>query len=388
MSAVATLPAEERVGRNRLGTSAIFMINGTAIGLWAVHIPLIGTAQRIDEFMLGMMLLTVAAGAIAAMPAAGWLAGRYGADRATLGFAAGFVLVMSLPVLAPGLPSLFAAALLFGICNGGLDVAMNAQATDVERARARPTMSSFHGFWSLGGLAGAAIGGLLIGMGLDEGGAMLLAAVLFALALALVWRWVQPLPDPDRHESEPHFMLPNRASLALGLLAMMVMVVEGASADWSALHLIQNTGATPATAAAGFAAFSLAMAGCRFVGDAATARFGRVTVLRGGGILIALGFLVATLVPVAPLAAAGFGLIGLGAANIVPILIGAAARLPGVSPGAGVAAVTTIGYFGFLAGPPLIGLLAHGIGLAASLGLLALAGVVLLLAAGRVVAGD
>ncbi|HWL68668.1 MAG TPA: MFS transporter, partial [Geminicoccus sp.] len=153
MSSVATLPAEERIGRNRLGTSAIFMVNGTAVGLWAVHIPLIGAAQRIDEFLLGMMLLTVAAGAIAAMPVAGWLAGRYGADRTTLGFAASFVLVMSLPVLAPGLPSLFAAALLFGICNGGLDVAMNAQATDVERVRARPTMSSFHGFWSLGGLA-------------------------------------------------------------------------------------------------------------------------------------------------------------------------------------------------------------------------------------------
>jgi MFS family permease len=388
MSSATILSSADRVGRNRFATSAIFMCNGTAIGLWAVHIPLIGRTQGIDEFLLGMMLLAVAGGAIAAMPVAGWLAGRYGADRATLGFAAGFALVMALPVLAPDLVTLFGAALLFGICNGGLDVAMNAQAADVERVRGRPTMSSFHGFWSLGGLTGAALGGILVAAGLGGGSGMLLAALGFALVLAYVWRWVQPLPDPSRHEAEPHFMLPSKASLGLGLLAMMVMVVEGASADWSALHLIQNTGATPATAAAGYAAFSLAMAGCRFVGDAATARFGRVLVLRGGGILIALGFLMAVLVPVAPLAAAGFGLIGLGAANIVPILIGAATRLPGVSPGAGVAAVTTIGYFGFLAGPPLIGLLAHVIGLGASLGLLALAGVVLLVASGRVAARD
>jgi MFS family permease len=293
---------------------------------------------------------------------------------------------MALPLLAPSLPLLFAAALLFGIFNGGLDVAMNAQATDVERARKRPTMSSFHGFWSLGGLVGASIGGILIAMGFGNGSGMTAAAILFALIVAGIWNWVRPLPDVEQQAAGPHFMLPRGPALILGGLAMMVMVVEGASADWSALHLVQNTGATPATAAAGFAAFSLAMASCRFVGDAVTERFGRVMVLRVGGILIASGFIVAVLVPIPAIAAAGFGLIGLGAANIVPVLMGEASRLPGMAPGAGVAAVATIGYLGFLAGPPLIGLLAGAIGLAGALAVMTLAGVVLVLAAGMVTA--
>jgi predicted MFS family arabinose efflux permease len=383
---VATSPRNAAVDLNRTAVSTVFMVNGTAVGLWAVHIPIIGSVHGIDEFVLGLMLLTVAGGAMAAMPLSGWAAGRYGSDRATRFFTAAFVLVMALPILAPSLPLLFASALLFGFFNGGLDVAMNAQATDVERARGRATMSSFHGFWSLGGLVGAAIGGAMIAAGFGDGSGMLLAAGLFAAIVAFVWRWLQPLPDPNHQPDSPHFMLPRGPAVVLGLLAMMVMVVEGASADWSALHLIQNTGASPAVAAAGFAAFSLAMASCRFIGDAATERFGRVMILRGGGLLITTGFLLAVLVPVPALAAAGFGLIGLGAANIVPILIGQASRLPGVTPGAGVAAVTTIGYLGFLAGPPLIGLLARALGLAGSLSLLALAGVVLMLAAGMVVA--
>jgi MFS family permease len=245
-------------------------------------------------------------------------------------------------------------------------------------------MSSARGFWSLGGLVGAAIGGAMIAAGWGDGSGMLLAACVAAAIVALVWSWLQPLPDPNHQASAPHFVLPRGTALVLGLLAMMVMVVEGASADWSALHLIQNTGATPAVAAAGFAAFSLAMASCRFIGDAVTDRFGRVMVLRAGGLLITTGFLIAVLVPVPFVAAAGFGLIGLGAANIVPVLIGQASRLPDVAPGAGVAAVATIGYVGFLAGPPLIGFLARGIGLSGALGVLTLAGIVLMLAAGMV----
>lgn len=374
----------DALGRNRAAVSTVFLVNGTAIGLWAVHIPIIGAAHGIGEFVLGLMLLTVAAGAMAAMPLAGWAAGLVGNDRATRLLAAAFVLVMALPLLATDLPLLFAAALLFGICNGGLDVAMNAQAADVERVRRRPTMSSFHGFWSLGGLLGATAGGIMIAAGLGDGSGMLLAAGLFAASVALVWKWLLPLPDPQHHGSDRSFVLPRGTALVLGLLAMMVMVVEGASADWSALLLIQNTGASPAAAAAGFATFSLAMACCRFIGDAAVERIGRGRVLRAGGFLIALGFLIAVLVPVPALATAGFGLIGLGAANIVPVLIGESSRLPGIPPGVGVAAVTTIGYSGFLAGPPLIGLLAGFIGLAGALGLLALAGVILMLAGGRV----
>ena len=375
----------ESVSRNRIATSAIFSINGVATGLWAVQIPGVAAKHQIDPFMLGLVLLTLALGAIAAMPLSGYASGRFGSDRAAKVFGGAYLAVMSLPILAPSLPLLFGAALLYGLFNGGLDVAMNAQATDVERARCRPTMSSFHGFWSLGGLVGASAGGFLLGSGFRGASIMPAAALVFGLILGLIWDWVRPLPDSEQAQAQRLFAMPTGSILILGLIATMALVVEGACADWSALHLIQNTGASPATAAAGFAALSLAMAGSRFVGDAVIERLGRVRVLRFGGLLIAIGFLLAVLVPIPLLAAAGFGLVGLGAANVLPVMIGEASRMPGVAAGAGVAAVTGIGYFGFLAGPPLIGLLAQGIGLASALGTLALVGVLLMFISGRVV---
>ena len=371
--------------RNRIAIAAIFMINGIVTGIWAVHIPSVAAIHAIGPFVLGLVLLTIAAGAIAAMPLAGYAAGRFGADRATCFFVAAFLAVMALPLLAPDLPLLFAAAFVYGVFNGGLDVTMNAQAADIERARLRPTMSSFHGFWSVGGLAGAAVGGMLIGAGFGGGTIMLGAAAFFAVVVACLWSWILPLPDPERHPAERRFAVPTRAVWLLGLFAMLGMVVEGACADWSALHLVENTHATPAVAAAGFAAMALTMAASRFAGDTVIEKLGRIAVMRAGGLLIALGFLIAVFVPVPLLAAAGFGLVGLGAANMVPVMIGEASRLPGVAPGAGVAAVTGIGYFGFLAGPPLIGLLAKGIGLGNALASLALVGLLLTAASAAVI---
>ena len=190
------------------------------------------------------------------------------------------------------------------------------------------------------------------------------------------WRQARPAISPG----------PGGRRWRSGLLALLCMSVEGAVTDWSALLLTEHTGASDAFAAIGFAAFSIAMAACRFAGDALILRFGARRVMAAGGLCIASGLVVAAVMPYPLAAATGFALVGLGAANVVPVIFGAAARVPGISAGAGVATAATIGYSGFLLGPPLIGAIASAIGLATALGLLSLTGICIALGA-RIVNG-
>lgn len=371
-------------GRARGAVSLAFLVNGTAIGLWAAHIPMIQQAHGLDKEAVGFVILTIALGGMIAMPLAGWIIGRIGSRTMTVAGTAAVCGAAPLLALAPTVPALYAAALLFGLCNGLMDVAMNAHASDVETAWRRPTMSFFHAFFSLGGLAGAALGGLLIGRGLGDGTGYA-AAGLAGLA-TVGWIARRLLAHGADGHAGSHFALPRRAALGIGLLALMCMVVEGAAADWSALHMVQNAGVSAAWAGSAYAAYSVAMAAVRFAGDGAIARWGHAPVMRASGLLVAAGLFVAATLPLPAVVVAGFVLVGVGAANVVPILFGAAARLPGLPPGVGVAAVATVGYTGFLAGPPFIGMLAEDIGLGASLGLLGLCG--LAIAAGaRVAAG-
>jgi MFS family permease len=361
----------------RWSVSTVFFINGAGIGLWAVHIPLVASRFALGDAAMGLVLLAFALGAMLAMPLAGWACGRFGSRVVTRVAAFIFAVAMPLPLLVPHLPLLFAAALIFGASNGALDVSMNAQASEIESARGRSTMASFHGFYSAGGLAGAALGGLIIALGLGDGrGAAMAAALAFALvSVASAYLFA----TAASHETAPHFEKPRLAALSLGLLALTCMVVEGAVADWSALLLTKHAGATPAEGAAGYAAFSIAMAVCRFGGDALITAFGPRRMMVLGGTSIAAGLACAALFSAPFPAAAGFVLVGLGAANVVPVIFAAASRVPGLPAGAGIAAVATVGYTGFLLGPPLIGWIASMVGLPAAHGVLALAGILIVL---------
>jgi MFS family permease len=377
--------AKLRLGAARWSISTVFFVNGAGIGLWAAHIPIVRARLDLDERLLGWVLLAIAGAAMTAMPLAGAVAGRSGTRGATAILAFAFAIATPLPIMAQTTMALFAAALAFGACNGALDVVMNAHASEVETARGRPTMSSFHGFFSLGGLAGAALGGGLIGVGWGDGGGAAIAAG--AALLALVPAASRLLPASAIAIRAGHFGWPRRAALALGLLAFLCMAVEGAVADWSALLLTEHTGSSAASAAIGYSAFSIAMAICRFGGDSLTLRFGPRRVMAAGGILIAIGLLSAVIIPHPLAAAAGFALVGVGAANVVPVIYVAATRVRGLSAGAGVATVATIGYTGLLLGPPVIGGIASVTGLAVALGLLSLAGCCIAFGAGAV-SGD
>lgn len=364
----------------RWSISTVFLLNGAGIGLWAAHVPVVQARAGIDTAMLSMVLLTIAAGALMAMPLMGGFTARWGTRRMLLlsGFA--FAALLALVMGVSDLRLLFLAAFAFGISNGALDVAMNANASEVETARGIPTMSSFHGFFSLGGLLGAALGGVIISQGWGDGRGALAMGVMTAVVLAVAAPRVMAFaPTMD---AGSHFQLPRGAALSLGLLALLCFAVEGALVDWSALLMQERTGAAPAQAALGFSAFSIAMAACRFAGDRMILRFGALRVMVLGGLAMFAGLATAVLSTHFLLSAAGFALIGIGAANVVPLLFGAASRIPGMSAGAGVAAVATLGYGGLLLAPPVLGYIASHASIMAALGLLSLSGLVIAMSAG------
>jgi MFS family permease len=369
-----TLVDGTTVNAARWAISIIFLLNGCAIGLWAAHVPVVQARAGIDTGVLGLLLLTIAGGALSSMPLSGWLAGRWGTRPVVLGSAGLLSVTTALLMNVDGLLALFLAAYAFGASNGVLDVSMNANASEVETARGIPTMSSFHGFFSLGGLLGAALGGMLIAAGLGDGRGALMAGVATAIVVALCAPFVLRVAA-SKHES--HFALPRGPALFLGLLGLLCFAVEGALVDWSALLLTERTHADPASAAFGYSAFSIAMAACRFAGDRLVLRFGAVRVMVIGGLGMFGGLMLAVLSTHFVLSACGFALIGLGAANVVPLLFSAAARTPGMSAGGGLATVATLGYAGLLLAPPLLGSVAAHTNIAVALGILSISGIVI-----------
>ena len=375
MSSRENRPADwiPRLFRARLAVMGGFLLAGSGMGIWAAHIPLVQARLDIDPAVLGLALFCMAIGAIVTMPLTGIALGRLGSRFPAATTTIAFTALIPLPILAPNVPFFFVSAFLFGTTMSALDISINVQATEIEAARGRPTMSSFHAFFSIGGLLGAVLGAAVVAAGLGDGrGALLIMAGLMAIAIpAALNLW----PSDKPPEGGPAFVRPNRATLALGVMALLCFAVEGAVTDWSALYLARVKLAPPAAAAAGFAAFSVTMAFFRLVGDTVVDRLGptRTIVLGGGG--IAAGIALALVSPSPALSAAGFALVGVGAANVVPVVFGAASRIDGVPANLGVAAVATLGYAGFLVAPPTLGFVARSWGLGVSLALVGLMGV-------------
>lgn len=347
----------------RWAIAAMFFMNGFVTGSWAPHIPVFMARLGIGEFTLGLLILAFGLGALITMPLAGVLMAAGGSQKVLRAFAVATVFGLPLVVLAPTVPLAALALLAFGGVVGGMDVAMNANAVAVERHLARAIMSASHGFWSLGGFAGGAAGGLAIARfgALAHAGAV---AVIAALILAIAWRFLFAEAKPVAQEGRT-FALPKTASIYLiGLVALFSMVPEGAVLDWAALYLRQELGADLATSGFAFAAFSGTMALMRFLGDGVRGRFGAVATLRVSSLIAAMGMLAAALAPSPALAILAFGLTGLGVANIIPIVFSAAGNQPGLSPGTGMSVATTMGYTGILAAPSVIGFVASHTGFA------------------------
>ena len=356
----------------RRAVLTLFFVNGTVLSSWFPHIPLVQERLGLSEGVLGLALLGTAVGAITAMPLAGIFIARLGSQQVMRVATVVFCLSLPLPVLAPSLPLLVLALAIFGAGNGAMDVAMNAQAVGVEKAHGGAIMSSFHALFSVGGLVGSSLGGLLIFMDVSSALHVLFVTFVFGLIglVALRWLWIDRAEDAEA--GGPTFVRPTGPLLALGVLAFFVLVGEGSVADWSAVYLTNALGTGAGLGALGYAAFSLMMAVGRFTGDWLVARFGPVPLMRSSAILAAVGLGAGLLIGRPVAAIIGFGCVGLGLSNLIPILFSAAGRTPGVNAGTAIAAVSSAGYFGFLAGPPLIGLLAEATSLPLALGLVVL----------------
>jgi hypothetical protein len=367
------------VERARWAVATIFLVNGAVMGTWAAQIPLIEERLAISHSTLGLALLCMAFGALVAMPLTGMFIARFGSAAVTRTSTPVLLLALPVSLIMPNPELLMLSLFFYGGANGMMDVAMNAHAVTVERKLGRPVMSSLHGMWSLGGLIGAGWAALMLPlMPAIAEGFLTIAIGAVACVTALAFFLSSTL---DRGSAGTKIALPNKATLGIGILCFLGMVAEGAILDWGALHLRGSLEVGPGVAATGFAAFSASMATSRFSGDWLRARIGSIALVRWSGCLAAAGILVALIAPWPVLAIAGFAAVGLGLANLVPVLFGAAGRIPGQAPGAAIAALATIGYAGFLVGPPVIGFVADATSLTLALGLIFLACATIALAA-------
>lgn len=360
----------------RVSVATIFFANGAVIANWFARIPDVKQRLALSDGTLGLALLATAVGALLAQPATGWVIGRVGSRVVTIVMALLFCAVVMLLGFAPSLPVLMLVLCLLGACNGGLDVAMNAQAALVEQQYGRSIMNSFHALWSVGGLSGAVLGGLAASRGLSLTTHFLIAAGVAAVVMLLAVRGL--VPDrgaPSSHEAA--FALPPRVLIPMGIVAFCALVCEGAIGDWSAIYLREGLNATAGRAATGYAVFALMMAGGRFTGDWLTMRLGSARLVRGSGVLVVAGILLALVSSTPWIAIAGFAFVGAGVSCIFPLIMSAAARTPGVTPGMGIAAMATSGYTGFLVGPPLIGSVAEVLTLRGALVMLAFFGLMI-----------
>jgi MFS family permease len=357
--AVASTPS---VRAARVAATVIFFLNGVSVASWVVRIPDAQRALALSAGTLGLALLGAAAGALVAMPLAGRLVTRHGSRAVTCGASLAYAATLALPTVAPSLLLMIVALFINGAANGSLNVAMNAQASTVERVHGRPIMASFHALFSGGGLAGAAGGGLIAAGGwsatahLAAMGGLMIVTTLAAARFMLPASTETPPHDETGDEATAR---PGRRVILLGVLAFSVLFAEGAMGDWSAVYLRDVAGAGPGLAASGYAAFSIAMALGRVVGDRLTQRWGAPRMVGLGGLLAAAGIVLSLLDPGTRSVAIGFGAVGAGLATAFPSVLTSASRVPGMKAGAGIAAVATLGYTGLLAGPPIIGFVAQ-----------------------------
>jgi MFS family permease len=383
MTAPDQAPKSASVLRPRLAVTALFLANGTGIGLWAATIAPIKLAHGLDDFQLSIVLLAFAIGAILTMTMAGHIQARFGSARVALITGLAFAVILPIPALMPNLWSLAAAILCFGACNGAMDVAMNGHGAVVERLRGRPIMSSFHAAFSLGGLLGALIGSVILSTGLGPIGTMGFAGIF---ALVLVGGFATSLPVPETGPREPAvgFALPSRGALLVGSLAFLCMFAEGAIADWSGVYLVSAAGATTAAAPWGYGGFALTMFAGRLLGDTIVHALGASRVVQLGAGIAVIGLAMTLVFPRVDLAIFSYALAGLGISNIIPVVFSAGGRTTRGHPAVGVAMAATCGYAGFLLSPPLIGAVANLLSLRISLSALAAALLIVALAARRV----
>ncbi|WP_343553779.1 MFS transporter [Pantoea sp.] len=368
--------------RVNLGTRIVFLIAGLGMSAWAPLVPFASQRLALSGASLGGLLLCLGIGSLAAMPVTGGLIARFGGRNVML--CSTLIVLAVLPLLATlDVMWLMAASLMiFGAGLGTLDVAMNVQAVEVEKAARKPMMSGFHGFFSLGGIIGAGSVSLLLGSGLTPLQAV--AVVMVLIVLLLLWSLPTLMTERLHQPDQPWLVIPRGWVAFLGLLCFILFLAEGAVLDWGALLLLQSPSMSAAHAGLGYAVFSVAMTIGRLTGDKVIQRFGRYPVMLTGALAAAAGMTLAVLLPWPQVALLAFLLVGFGLANTVPMLFNAAGNQHDMPSNLAISAMTTLGYAGILSGPALIGLISQWISLSGAFLLIALLLLVVAASARRV----
>lgn len=357
----------DELTRARWAVSAVFAVNGAAFATWLARVPAVQAQLGLSTGQLAIGLFGLAAGSAVALLGAGGLITKIGSRAGVLAGTVALCAGLPLVSFARSLPLFVVALVVLGVGNSVVDVSMNAHAARVEQAYGRPIFSGFHAFWNIGGVAGSGIDALAgvwhvpVTLHFSCAGVTLLAVAVWSALGGF-------LAGPDRGQGGPAFALPSRALIALGAIAFCGFVAEGAVNSWSAVYLVNVTGATPAVASLGYLAFSGAMIAVRLVADRMVSRIGAVRFIQVITVVAVVGFTLVIVVPTPMTSVAGFAVAGLGVAGMVPISWSVASKKQPHSPGQAVAAFAACGYAGFLVEPVLIGAVAGGIGLHWALG--------------------
>ncbi|MBE7177587.1 MAG: MFS transporter [Mucilaginibacter polytrichastri] len=345
------------VKTQRYAVAAFFFFYGLSFASWASRIPSIQQELNLNDAQLGGVLLALPLGLFISLPFAGWLISKTGSRIVVLISAVLYTSFLLLIGLASSVALLVSVLFLFGFAGNMLNISVNTQAVSVESLYPKPIMASFHGMWSLAGFAGAAIGTIMMAYHVVPLYHFSLIWFVALLSTVISSRYLLKT-DINSGEAKPIFSLPDKEIFSLGAIAFCSMMCEGAMFDWSNVYFKKIVMVPPAWVGAGYTAFMITMAGTRFVADWLTHRFGLKKILIGGGLLAATGLLTAVIFPVLPLAILGFLIVGMGTSSVIPLVYSAVGKSKTMSPGVALAAVSTLGFFGLLLGPPVIGFVA------------------------------
>lgn len=362
----------------RIAVGCLFFLQGLCFATWASRIPSITQQLHLSEASLGLVLFALPIGSMAALPFAGWLVTRWGSKRVATNAVLLYATLLLLIGMANSIALLVSVLVLFGMTGNVANIAINTQAVGVEAKYGRNIMASFHGLWSLAGFTAAGIGTFMMGKAVLPFHHFLLVTALLGAGVAASFQYLLPNEEKST-EPTPLLVKPDGTLLKLGLIAFCCMICEGAMFDWSGIYFQNVVRAEKDWIGAGYTAFMCTMAAGRFVADWVVARIGFTRTIVLSGCLIASGLLLAVAFPSLGSAIAGFLIVGFGVSSVVPLVYSQAGRSKKVSPGIALAAVSSVGFLGFLIGPPLIGLVAGLFGLRISFLGVALMGILVAL---------
>lgn len=353
--------------RDAVAIGLVFMTVSILFGSWVTRIPDMKSNLNLNEGTLGLSLLGMSIGALIMMPFSAWIMSKVGTGKTMFFGIIIATLTMALPAFATSFWTLVMFLFVAGLFHGLTDVAMNAAAATIEQSQRIRILSTCHGMFSLGGMFGAILGSYLAGYGVSVQVHLMSLSIIMVVVILLISKSLLNVEDAEIEKGKL-FVIPSGALIGLAIVGFIIMMSEGAIADWSAIYIKDYLNGTAAIAGLGFAGFSLTMALGRFIGDSIIPKYGSRKIIQVGSTLGAIGLALVIFIPNIYVAILGFTIVGLGFSCVVPILFSAAAKVPGIASGTGIAAVTTSGIFGFLIGPPAIGFIAHEFNLTIALG--------------------